>query len=106
MSTNPGPVSASGSAPAAAVETLSTPSTITTESTAQIVADDLQKSLTGLSEVALLIAAGNLVGAGIRAAELAIDLVPPEALRDHLSAKGVQLANEAADALDKAKFGP
>ncbi len=76
-----------------------------TMSTTDILADDLKKTLEGMSEIMLLIAAGNQVGAGLRAAELAVDLVPPELLRSHLTAKGVTLANEAADALERAKFG-
>lgn len=72
----------------------------------EILADDLKKTLEGISEIMMLVAAGNQVGAGIRAAELAVDLVPPELLRAHLTSKGVTLANEAADALEKAKFGP
>ena len=84
-----------------------TPPTNTTETldTPAILADDAKKALAGVSEIVMLIATGNQIGAGIRAAELAVDLVPPEALRAHLTAKGITLANEAADAIEKEKFG-
>lgn len=78
----------------------------TTETTAEIITDDIAKATQGTAEILMLIAAGNTVGAGIRAAELAVDLVPPETLRAHLTASGIALANEAADAIEKAKFGP
>lgn len=83
-----------------------TPPNTETDTTQQMLADDLSKALQGVSEIVMLIAAGNQVGAGIRAAELAVDLVPPETLRSHLTQAGVTLGNEAADAIEKAKFGP
>ena len=80
--------------------------TVPTPSTVEPVPDAFGIALAGVAEIVMLIASGNYVGAGKRAAELAIDLVPPELLREHLTAKGVQLANEAADALEREKFGP
>lgn len=82
-----------------------TPPDTETLTPTEILADDLKKTLEGIAEITMLVAAGNQVGAGIRAAELAVDLVPPEVLRAHLTQAGVTLANEAADALEKAKFG-
>lgn len=79
--------------------------TTKTETIPEIIADDMGRALAGVSEIVKLLSRGDVAGAGLRAAELAVDLVPPELLRDKLTARGVTLANQAADALEEAKFG-
>lgn len=60
----------------------------------------------GIGDLAKLAAAQDWIAFGKRAFELGLDLVPPETLRDHLTADVVNAVREADRVALDAKFGP
>lgn len=59
----------------------------------------------GVAQAIAYYLAGNTVGAGKALIEAGLALVPTKDLAPYLDAKAVVVANEAADAIERAKFG-